>query len=214
MTRLRIISSSQDRYFSLWLDDEILNDSLLSIFTTPVKVGKQRLRIAEAGKSEYFVDTLVDITRPMTSFSLLEADPSLPPFLFTGFGEDVAPPAAGNYKFCFLNIDTLYTKNKLVNIKLIDWDMVTVLDELKDIPFNRLSGYYEVSGNIMSNCIAEIVDAADPANVLLSRESYSAFSPILFNPGNNIFILKFYFAGDASVNYNYYSFEEIFSEKR
>lgn len=211
MTKLNISTTSMTKHYELMVGDELQEDSIFRAWGGAVPANKQRLRIRETGKTNYFIDTIIDIPRPSVTWSLLETDPDQPALFFTGFGEDVTAPAPGNVKFRILNIDTTRTTGMTVDINIYSFETNERIFEMKNIPHNGLSEFYEFPSDLLQGGWLEIVESANPENIIVSLDSYNSFS-LSDNGRDNVHILLM--SNDNGYEYPYYFIYPVVSGKK
>lgn len=152
LTGLVINTTSPSKTFEVWLDDELLQDSVnqKKFLDKHIKTGEHRLRIAHSTKKDYFVDTLMNfewIAQKQYQFSLIEIDVNTAPFLFTGFPSDLPIPQIGYSTIGVLNTDQTLSLNKTIDLIFYDRISGNTIVELKDIPYATIK-YFEVSDAI------------------------------------------------------------------
>lgn len=220
ISSIKINTTSAKKAFWVWLDDQLLKDSLTGTRELAVNVvaGKHRLRIQQTGSENYFIDTTLvfDWTeiKPSHIFSLIELNPSENPLLFAEFPTTIPAHENGFITFAIINMDTTYTFNKTVDMLLYDVsDPEKLLFELNNIPYGKISDYFKVAVADFNNGGLLVIKESATGNLLLDgRPNWNMgfFYPTTYN--NNTFLLKYENGG--SREYPYYFGIEIFSSKR
>lgn len=149
LSKLSINTTSTTKNFEVWLDDQLLKDSInlrKNLLEKPIPSGKHRLRIRQFERNDYFVDTLMNFawsTKPY-QFSLIELAANTDPFLFTGFPSDLPIPDIGYSTIGLLNTDQTLSLNKTIDLIFYERRTDNILVELKNIPYGIIK-YFQVS---------------------------------------------------------------------
>lgn|GEM_PF-3930095 len=220
VSSLRINTTAAEKAFSVWLDDQLLEDSVTNqhMLDAPLVAGEHRMRIAQAGTVNYFVDTTLSFAwtaeRPARNFSLIELDPESDPMLFAGFPANIPAPEEGFITLAFLNTDTTLTENKAIDISLYDpSDPSRLLVEMNNIPYGRISDYYRVPVNEFYNGGMLVIRASGTQHVLFDgRPNWMILTFAFYNWSGNTYLFKF--SNDAGTEFPYYAALELFSATR
>lgn len=219
-SKLSISTTSTTKNFEVWLDNQLLLDSLKikkGLLTKPIPSGEHRLRIRQFERNDYLVDTLINFawsTKPY-GFSLIEFDPQSDPLLFSGFPDNIPAHEEGFETFAFLNVDATITKSKTIDILMYSTDDPNVLvQEFDHIPYNKISTYFKIPANPNNISGFLVIRDAESKNILFDgRESYMIINlPSTYPGSSNTFLLKFTNGGDDQ--FPYYSTEPIFEATR
>ncbi|WP_126974018.1 hypothetical protein [Gynurincola endophyticus] len=224
-TSLSINTTASVKKFDVWLDEELLKDSISSsvaLSNVTIVAGEHRLRISQAGLKDFFIDTVLHFDwqakSPAYTFSLIELDSESDPLFFTGFSNEIPAHENGYVTIGFLNIDpTPISFNKDIDLIIYDasgMDPDKIIAEFNDIPYNKISSYHKIPVDVFNNGGMMVIRDAESKEILFDgRELFGFLFLGSYWPGApNTYLLKFYNVGDEL--YPYYLAETIFSALR
>ena len=191
----RLTSSSIERFYEITVGDSVLVDSLNATIALSryVETGKQALKIKEAGKKEYVIDTVIDIERPGVEYTLIDLGGDSKPLILSGSDLETTVPVAGTRKYSLLNIDTTSVlKGRIIDIRFYDLDLndgsFIQIGELKNIQYLDPSGYIELRAPDAGTYFLEVADHAT-GEIILPVDSYAGNMIFPFDE-NNVYLMK------------------------
>ncbi|SFO77544.1 hypothetical protein SAMN05428949_6590 [Chitinophaga sp. YR627] len=202
----RLSSSSVEHFYEVTVGDSVLEDSLSagSALSRYVVTGKQALKIKEAGKKDYVIDTLIDIDRPGVEYTLIDLGGDSRPLILSGSDLATTAPAEGTRKYALLNIDTTgVLKGRTIDIRFYDIDVndgsFKQIGELKGIQYLNPSDYIELKAPDAGIFFLEVADHTT-GEIILPVDSYAGNMIFPFDE-NNVYLMKLLNAGDESFTF-------------